>query len=93
MKLFVSELVKLYMASTTRSVLESVALKAVTVLPILLFQKTACGSKAKAHIGCIEWCLPLWHNGQLDDRLKEHLYKIGSQFYHITARLKNMTKF
>ena len=51
---FVSELSRLYLAYGTASALESVALKAATVYPILLLQKPSKRSKAKEHIQCLE---------------------------------------
>ena len=51
---FVSELSRLYQAYGQASALESVALKAATVLPILLLQKPCKRSKAKEHIRCLE---------------------------------------
>ena len=70
-KLLVSELARLYLAFATGSVLESVALKAVIVLPLLLLQKPARNSKAKEHVACIERRLPLWCDGQLDTLVAE----------------------
>ena len=49
-KSFVSELARLFKAFATSSALESVHLKAATLMPILLLQKPPCKSKAKDHI-------------------------------------------
>ena len=46
---FVSELARLFKAFVTGSDLESIALKAVTLIPILLLEKPACNLKAKDH--------------------------------------------
>ena len=54
---FVSELARLFKAFATSSALESVALKAATLMPILLLQKPARKSKAKDHITYLEWQL------------------------------------
>ena len=70
-KAFVTELARLYAAFATGSALESVAMTAVIVLPILLLQKPSRSSKAKDHIACIERRLLLWRDGQLDDLLAE----------------------
>ena len=51
---FVSELSRLYLAYGSASTLESVALKAAIVFPILLLQKPSKGSKIKNHIKCLE---------------------------------------
>lgn len=53
-KAFVSELARLFKAFATSSALESIALKAATLAPILLLQKPARKSKAKDHIICLE---------------------------------------
>ena len=53
-KSFVSELARLFKAFATGSALESIALKAATVLPILLLQKPSRNSKVKVHISCLE---------------------------------------
>ena len=60
---FVSELSRLYLAYGSASTLESVALKAAIVFPILLLQKPSKGSKAKNHIKCLEKRLITWSNG------------------------------
>ena len=49
-KAFVTELAHLYQAYTDGSSLESVALKACTVAPILLLQKPSRTSKSKDHV-------------------------------------------
>lgn len=46
-KSFVSELARLFKAFATASALESIALKAATLMPILLLQKPVSKSKAK----------------------------------------------
>ena len=64
----VSELSKLYFAFASAS---SVALKAVTILPILLLQKPQRRSKAKEHITCLERRLRAWREGNLNDLVLE----------------------
>ena len=51
---FVSELSRLFQAFGIASTSESIALKAATVLPILLLQKPYRASKTKDHIICLE---------------------------------------
>jgi len=63
---FVSKLARLYGAFTSGSALESIAFKAVTVLPLLVLKKPSCNSKITDHIACIVKRLPLWLEGQLD---------------------------
>ena len=53
-KSFISELARLFKAFGTGSALESIALKAATLIPILLLQKPARNSKVKADIKCLE---------------------------------------
>ena len=70
-KSFVSELARLFKAFATSSALESVALKAATLMPILLLQKPARKSKAKDHITCLERRLDTWREGDLNELLRE----------------------
>ena len=60
---FVSELSRLYLVYGSASTLEAVALKAATVLPILLLQKPSKRSKTKDHTKCLERRLASWSNG------------------------------
>ena len=66
-KEFVLELSKLYLSYATASRLESVALKATIVLPILLLQKPQQTSKTKDHISCLERRLKLRKEGDLNN--------------------------
>ena len=68
---FVNELSRLYLAYGSASALESVALKATIVLPILLLQKPNRKSKTKEHIACLERRLPLWSSGELMELVRE----------------------
>ena len=68
---FVGELSKFYHAFASASALESIALKAATVLPILLLQKPQRASKAKDHAACPEKRLRSWKEGHLNDLLLE----------------------
>ena len=68
---FVGELSRLYLAFASASALETIALKAVTVLPILVLQKPHKASKAKEHIVCLERRLRFWKEGNLSDMLLE----------------------
>ena len=70
-KSFVSELARLYKAFATGSALESIAMKAAAVLPILLLQKPSNNSKAKEQSTCLERRLRTWLDGDLDDLLLE----------------------
>ena len=70
-KSFTSELARLFKAYATGSALESVALKAATILPILALQKPSRSSKYKAHVTCLERRLPLWLDRNLSELLKE----------------------
>lgn len=64
-KSFVSELARLYDAFASGSALESVALMATTVLPILVLQIPHRRSKAKEHSTCLERRLKFWKDGDL----------------------------
>ena len=66
-KSFVSELARLYKSFATGSAMESIALKAATVLPILLLQKPSNNPKAKVLSACLE----SWLDGDLNDLLFE----------------------
>ena len=68
---FVSELSRLYLAYGSASTLEAVALKAATVLPILLLQKPSKRSKTKHHTKCLERRLASWSNGDLEELVRE----------------------
>lgn len=70
-KSFVFEMARLFTAFATRSALESVALKAATLMPLLLLQKPARTSKLKDHIRCLERRLDTWRIGDLNELLKE----------------------
>ena len=66
-KEFVHELSRLFAAFASASSMESIALKATIVLPILLLQKPHRKSKAKEHATCLERRLRLWEDGNLND--------------------------
>lgn len=70
-KEFTRELARLYSAFGTASSMESIALKAATVLPTLLLQKPHRTSKAKEHIACLEKQLIIWKDGNLNDLVVE----------------------
>ena len=65
---FVSELAR---AFGSASALESVAIKATIVLPILLLQKPSKVSKTKDHVRCLERRLQHWVNGDLEELTRE----------------------
>ena len=66
-----NELSRLYLAYGSASALESVALQATIVLPILLLQKPSKTSKTKEHIACLERRLSLWSSGELMELVTE----------------------
>ena len=70
-KEFVRELSRLYSAYRSASALESIALMAAVVLPILLLQKPSRTSKTKQHIALLERRLGLWASGDLDELVRE----------------------
>ena len=66
-----SELARLFKAFAESSALESVALRAVTIMPILLLQKPAKKSKAKDHTKYLQRRLNTWREGDLNKLLRE----------------------
>jgi len=68
---FVGELSRLFLAFASASALESVALRATTVLPILLLQKPHRASKTKEHTSSLERRLKFWKEGSLNDLVLE----------------------
>ena len=70
-KSFVSELTRMYKAFATSSAMESIAMKAAVVLPILLLQKPSAKSKAKDHSACLQRRMITWLDGNLNDLVSE----------------------
>ena len=70
-KKFVLELSTLYNAYADGSGLECIALKAITVMSVLLLQKPYNKSKPKVHSSCLERHLQLWTEGDIDNLLLE----------------------
>ncbi len=70
-KEFVHELSRLFSAFASASSMESIALRAAIVLPILLLQKPHRKSKAKEHAACLERRLRVWKEGNLNDLVLE----------------------
>ena len=68
---FVNELAKLYRAYAEGTTLECIALKAASVLPILLLQRPHCDSKAKDHVACLSRRLDDWKSGDIKGLLHE----------------------
>ena len=85
-KSFVSELARLFKSFAEGSALESVALKACTLMPILLLQKPARKSKPKDHILCLERRLCSWKDGDFEELLREgrtiqqHISKVSPPY-------------
>ena len=70
-KKFVQELSRLFRAYAEGSALESVALRATTVMSILLLQKPARNSKPKDNSSCLERRLQLWQVGDVNTLVLE----------------------
>ena len=62
-KSFVAELARLYDAFASGSALESVALRAAIVLPILVLKIPHSRSKVKEPVACLERRLKAWRDG------------------------------
>ena len=70
-KSLADELCRLYSAFADASALESVALKATVVLPILVLQQPHRRSKQKELIACLERRLKTWKGGDLQSLVEE----------------------
>ena len=70
-KSFVSELGRLYRAYAEGSSLEAIALKATTVMSILLLQKPFRTSKPKDHSACLKRRLNAWYKGDINSLVLE----------------------
>ena len=70
-KKFVYELSSLYRAYAESSALECIAMKAITVMSILLLQRPHSKSKPKEHSSCLERRLQSWSEGDLNILLLE----------------------
>ena len=65
--------------------MESIALRAAMLMPILLLQKPHARSKTKEHIKCLERRLTLWKSADIDALIREGRI-IQSQFRKSTAK-------
>ena len=70
-KKFVKEIARLINLWTNDSLLKSIALKVIHVMPALLLQKQNKNSKAKEHVAALERRLELWENGYTIELLSE----------------------
>ena len=68
---FVHELSRLFREYANGSCLESIALKAAMIFPILLLQKPIPSSKNKQHIAHLEKQLNQWNDGNIDELVRE----------------------
>ena len=68
---FVTELARLYRAYAEASALEAVALKATTVMCVLLLQRPHPRSQTKDHQTCLSHRLTLWSEGDISTLLSE----------------------
>ena len=70
-KKFVLEFSRFFRAYAEGSALESVALRAITVMSILLLQKPARNSKSKDHSACLERRLLIWQAEDINNLVLE----------------------
>ena len=70
-KRFIKEITRLINLWSENSPLESIALKAIHIMPALLLQKPNKNSKAKDHVVALERRLNLWENGNIIELLNE----------------------
>ena len=95
---FVLELTRLYNAYAEGSALESIALTAAMLLPILLLQKPHAQSKAKDHALCLSRRLKSWRSGDIDGLMREgqviqqHLESTGSAAKKDSGTLRGFTR-
>ena len=68
---FVSELARLFRAYADCSSLESIAMKAISVMQTLLLQKPSRTSKSRDHVKHLQRRLDLWTNGYIEALLEE----------------------
>ena len=68
---FIEEMIRLVNSWTYKSNLETIALKALMIMPGLLLQKTSLNSKSKENSETLKRRLSLWKNGQLDQLMFE----------------------
>ena len=61
----------MYKAFASSSAMESIAMKAAIVLPILLLQEPSSRSKAKEHSACLDRRMTSWLDGDLYDLVLE----------------------
>ena len=80
-KAFVQELARLFRAFADSSALESVAMRAAMVMPVLLIQKPHQRSRQKEHTKHLERRLKLWSDGDIDALLNEGR-TIQTEFKH-----------
>ena len=97
-KEFVAELTRLFYAYAEQTALESVALTAVMVLPVLLLQKPHAHSKTKEHAACLERRMVLWKKGDINGLVREgrviqkHLKCNGSFARQDNSNLRGFTR-
>ena len=70
-KSFVSELTRSFTAFAESYFLESIALKTVTVLCVLVLQRPHPRAKSREHISCLTHQLELWRDVQIEELLSE----------------------
>ena len=75
-KEFVKELSRLFRAYAEASALEPIALKAITVLSILVLQKPFSKPKAKQLTACLERRMAIWTKGDITTLLEDLLHTL-----------------
>ena len=85
--MFVSELSRLFRSHAEGSALEPIALKAATVMSVLLLQKPAPKAKSKELFSCLERCLNSWTERDINSLILE-----GRQLQNQLPQWKNHRK-
>ena len=97
-KAFVTELSRLWQAYGSAGAMECIALRAASLMCILLLQKPHEKSKAKEHSACLERRLVTWSKGSVEELLHEgrtiqaylRRKKIGQNANQITRTFTNL---
>ena len=84
-KAFVSELAHLFQAYAHSSSLECIAMKATTVILILLLQKPSRTSKSKDHVIHLQRHMELWHDGDIQALLLDEGKCIHKRLGKVTS--------
>ena len=97
-KKYIEEITRLLKLWIQDSLLKSIGLKAIHVMPVLLLQKPRKNSKSKDHLVSLDRCLKLWEEGNISNLLHEgktiqermKVSEKGMNIEKISLKFKNM---